>query len=112
MTVVYVIVGWQKLAGNTNSGSFVIASSLTSVEMPRNRHRCPGLLGAAGTAAKTLVTNKHLPHLGTNHRNPVQVLEMSSAPAKDNSNHPAVKGPSALRSIIAGSTAGAVEIGM
>ncbi|KAK0736709.1 mitochondrial carrier domain-containing protein [Apiosordaria backusii] len=35
---------------------------------------------------------------------------MSSAPAKDNSNHPAVKGPSALRSIIAGSTAGAVEI--
>ncbi|KAK0659438.1 putative tricarboxylate transport protein [Cercophora samala] len=35
---------------------------------------------------------------------------MSSAPAKDNSDHPAVKGPSALRSIIAGSTAGAVEI--
>ncbi|KAK4642298.1 hypothetical protein QC761_506400 [Podospora bellae-mahoneyi] len=35
---------------------------------------------------------------------------MSSAPAKDNSNHPAVKGPSALRSIIAGSAAGAVEI--
>ncbi|KAK4675926.1 hypothetical protein QC764_506400 [Podospora pseudoanserina] len=35
---------------------------------------------------------------------------MSSAPVKDNSNHPAVKGPSALRSIIAGSTAGAVEI--
>ncbi|KAK4199529.1 putative tricarboxylate transport protein [Triangularia verruculosa] len=35
---------------------------------------------------------------------------MSSAPAQDSSNHPAVKGPSALRSIIAGSTAGAVEI--
>ncbi|KAK4160502.1 Tricarboxylate transport protein [Cladorrhinum sp. PSN259] len=33
---------------------------------------------------------------------------MSSAPAKDE--HPAVKGPSALRSILAGSTAGAVEI--
>ncbi|KAL2023273.1 hypothetical protein VTK56DRAFT_3011 [Thermocarpiscus australiensis] len=34
---------------------------------------------------------------------------MSSAPAKDDA-HPAVKGPSALRSILAGSTAGAVEI--
>jgi hypothetical protein len=35
---------------------------------------------------------------------------MSRATAKDDA-HPAVKGPSALRSIIAGSTAGAVEIG-
>ncbi|KAK4185673.1 mitochondrial carrier domain-containing protein [Podospora australis] len=35
---------------------------------------------------------------------------MSSAPAKDNSQHPALKGPSALRSILAGSTAGALEI--
>ncbi|KAK4136063.1 mitochondrial carrier [Trichocladium antarcticum] len=34
---------------------------------------------------------------------------MSSAPAR-NDEHPAVKGPSALRSILAGSTAGAVEI--
>jgi len=34
---------------------------------------------------------------------------MSSAPKDDS--HPAVKGPSALRSILAGSTAGAVEIG-
>ncbi|KAK4035356.1 mitochondrial carrier domain-containing protein [Parachaetomium inaequale] len=34
---------------------------------------------------------------------------MSSAPAKEDA-HPAVKGPSALRSILAGSTAGAVEI--
>ncbi|KAK4153441.1 Tricarboxylate transport protein [Chaetomidium leptoderma] len=34
---------------------------------------------------------------------------MSSAPAKDDA-HPALKGPSALRSILAGSTAGAVEI--
>ncbi len=33
-----------------------------------------------------------------------------SAAAKEDS-HPAVKGPSALRSILAGSTAGAVEIG-
>lgn len=36
---------------------------------------------------------------------------MSSASAKDDKTHPAVKGPSALRSILAGSTAGAVEIG-
>lgn len=34
---------------------------------------------------------------------------MSSARAKED--HPAIKGPSALRSILAGSTAGAVEIG-
>ncbi|KAL2163825.1 hypothetical protein VTH06DRAFT_5884 [Thermothelomyces fergusii] len=34
---------------------------------------------------------------------------MSSAPAKQDA-HPAVKGPSALRSILAGATAGAVEI--
>jgi len=34
---------------------------------------------------------------------------MSSARPRDD--HPAVKGPSALRSILAGSTAGAVEIG-
>lgn len=38
------------------------------------------------------------------------VANMSSAAPKDDT-HPAVKGPSALRSIIAGSTAGAVEIG-
>ena len=35
---------------------------------------------------------------------------MSSASAKENT-HPAIKGPSALRSILAGSTAGALEIG-
>ncbi|KAH6614482.1 mitochondrial carrier domain-containing protein [Chaetomium sp. MPI-SDFR-AT-0129] len=35
---------------------------------------------------------------------------MSSAATKDDKTHPAVKGPSALRSILAGSTAGAVEI--
>jgi solute carrier family 25 citrate transporter 1 len=35
---------------------------------------------------------------------------MSSAPAKEDV-HPAIKGPSALRSILAGATAGAVEIG-
>ncbi|KAL2140503.1 hypothetical protein VTI28DRAFT_3746 [Corynascus sepedonium] len=34
---------------------------------------------------------------------------MSSAPAKEEA-HPAVKGPSALRSVLAGATAGAVEI--
>ncbi|KAL2194260.1 mitochondrial carrier domain-containing protein [Corynascus similis CBS 632.67] len=34
---------------------------------------------------------------------------MSSAPAKEDA-HPAVKGPSALRSVLAGATAGAVEI--
>lgn len=38
---------------------------------------------------------------------------MSSAATKDDNAraHPAVKGPSALRSILAGATAGAVEIG-
>ncbi|KAK3953796.1 mitochondrial carrier domain-containing protein [Pseudoneurospora amorphoporcata] len=35
---------------------------------------------------------------------------MSSAATKDDNAHPALKGPSALRSILAGSTAGAVEI--
>ncbi|KAK3690201.1 mitochondrial carrier domain-containing protein [Podospora appendiculata] len=35
---------------------------------------------------------------------------MSSSTPKDESSHPALKGPSALRSILAGSTAGAVEI--
>jgi solute carrier family 25 citrate transporter 1 len=39
----------------------------------------------------------------------IHTLKMSSAPAKEE--HPALKGPSALRSILAGSTAGAVEIG-
>ena len=39
-----------------------------------------------------------------------QFADMSPAASKDDS-HPALKGPSALRSILAGSTAGAVEIG-
>ena len=42
------------------------------------------------------------------HKGP-PIASMSSAPKDDS--HPAVKGPSALRSILAGSTAGAVEIG-
>lgn len=42
---------------------------------------------------------------------PSVTAKMSSAANKDENAHPAVKGPSALRSILAGSTAGAVEIG-
>lgn len=49
---------------------------------------------------------KHPPDTGV----PFCAFKMSSATLKDDT-PPALKGPSALRSIIAGSTAGAVEIG-
>jgi len=75
---------------------------------PRNRDSGLGIpsLGpkvAIATGQESLVSLRQPHPLNTT------AVNMSAAAKEDS--HPAVKGPSALRSILAGSTAGAVEIG-